>query len=51
MTENKESITYEKGFMLIPEESIGPCVNCGNGIIIKFCRKYRDILVNVLYAM
>jgi len=31
---------YEKGFMLIPEESLGPCDNCGDGTIIKFCKKY-----------
>ena len=31
---------FEKGFMLIPEESIGPCLTCGSGTIIKFCRKY-----------
>ena len=37
MTEKTE---YRKGFMLIPEESLGPCDNCGNGTVIKFCKKY-----------
>ncbi|MDH3339984.1 MAG: hypothetical protein OEL84_01720 [Nitrosopumilus sp.] len=35
-----EKAKYQKGFMLIPEESLGPCDNCGNGTIIKFCKKY-----------
>jgi len=35
---------YEKGFMLIPEESLGPCENCGDGTIIKFCRKYNGYM-------
>ena len=35
---------YEKGFMLIPEESLGSCENCGDGTIIKFCRKYNGYM-------
>ena len=35
-----EKTEYRKGFMLIPEESLGPCDNCGNGTVIKFCKKY-----------
>ncbi|MDH3779726.1 MAG: hypothetical protein OES15_02605 [Nitrosopumilus sp.] len=35
---------YEKGFMLIPEESLGPCESCGNGKIIKFCRMYNGYI-------
>ena len=37
-------LTYHKGFMLIPEEFIGPCMSCGNGTIIKFCRKYNGYI-------
>ena len=35
---------YEKGFMLIPEESLGSCENCGDGTITKFCRKYNGYM-------
>ena len=40
MTNSDEHSMYKKGFMLIPEESLGPCENCGDGTIIKFCKKY-----------
>ena len=35
---------YQKGFMLILEESLGPCQNCGNVTIIKFCKKYAGYI-------
>ena len=41
MTEDEENKVYEKGFMLIPEESLGPCHNCGEGTIMKYCKKYN----------
>ena len=44
MTKSDESSTYKKGFMLIPEESLGPCQNCGNGTIMKFCKKYNGYI-------
>ena len=40
MTENNEHVIYKNGFMLIPEGSFGLCENCGDGTIIKFCKKY-----------
>ena len=36
--------SFEKGFMLIPEESLGPCMSCGEGTIIKFCRQYSGFM-------
>jgi len=35
---------YEKGSMLIPEESLESCENCSDGTIIKFCRKYSGYM-------
>jgi hypothetical protein len=44
MTENNDSVMYKKGFMLIPEESLGTCENCGYGTIVKFCKKYNGYI-------
>ena len=35
---------FGKGFMLIPEESLGPCENCGDGTIIKFYKMYNGYI-------
>jgi len=35
---------FVNGFMLISEESLGPCMICGEGIIIKFCRQYLGFM-------
>lgn len=41
---NGMSDSPEKGFMLIPEESLGPCMNCGEGTLIKYCRQYNGYM-------